>query len=190
MREDLNIIDVIEDKGLLGQFISKQSTWKAWKTLLRAFFALSPRKGDLDLYRACTGREKWSQDVLREMWLAIGVRGGKSFITALLACFLAVFKKYKLSPGEVGYIIIVAPTRRQAGIIKRYLSSFFHDNDFLRPFLVNETREEIELSNSISIAILYGYANGGHKARLVFAVVLNAQVIPRRKVTPSRWLMS
>jgi hypothetical protein len=48
--------------------------------------------------------------------------------------------------------------------------------------------------NVISFFIIYHVPfethSGGHKARLVFAVVLNAQVMPRRKVTPSRWLMS
>ena len=154
MREDLDIIQVIEDQSLFGQFIEDQSTWAAWKAIFRAFFALSPVDGDEDLYQQCTGRQEWPAAMAKELWLMIGVRGGKSFAMALLACFLAVFRRYKLSPGEVGYILIVAPTRRQATIIKKYLSSFFNDNDFLRPFLANETREEIELTNNISIAVL------------------------------------
>lgn len=46
------------------------------------------------------------------------------------------------------------PTKRQARIVKGYLSSFFNENDFLRPFLVRETSEEVELSNRIVICVL------------------------------------
>lgn len=150
----MNIIETLNDKNLSGQFIQDKKTWQAWFTFLKAFFALKPDKQDKKLFKKCTGRRKWPTLAATEAWLIIGTRGGKSFITAQIATFLAVFKKYKLSPGEKGYIIIVAPTKRQATIIKRYLSSFFNDNDFLKPFLVRETSEEIELNNDIIIAVL------------------------------------
>ena len=154
MREELDIIQVLEDPSLFGQFIEDQSTWAAWKTVFRAFFGLPAVGSDLDLFTTCTGRTEWPGQMAKELWLAIGVRGGKSFAMALLACFLAVFRRYKLSPGELGYILIVAPTRRQAGIIWRYLLSLFKDIAFLSPFLLSETREEIQLTNNISILVM------------------------------------
>ncbi len=154
MLNNLNIIQALEDDGLLGQFLEDQDSWAAWKGFLRAFFGLRPARGDLRRFKQCTGREKWPKDPAKEAWLAIGVRGGKSYVIALLATYLTVFKEYDLSPGEVGYVLIVAPSKRQAGIIKRYVSSFFHDNDFLRPFVKNETKEEIELNNGLAIAVL------------------------------------
>ncbi|MDP6178385.1 MAG: hypothetical protein QGG48_00670 [Desulfatiglandales bacterium] len=90
----------------------------------------------------------------KEAWMICGTRGGKSYISALLATYLSVFREYQLSAGERGYILIVAPTKRQSGIIKRYLNSFFSENESLRPFLVNETREEVELSNNVIICVL------------------------------------
>ena len=150
----IDIITVLTDRNLLGQFLKDLNTWKAWFSFLKAFFALTPTQGDLQVYRKCTARTRWPSRPAKEAWLAIGVRGGKSFVVALLATFLAVFKDYELSPGERGYILIVAPTRKQGRIIKAYLSSFFSQNEFLRPFVLKETIEDIELTNSITISVL------------------------------------
>jgi hypothetical protein len=81
-------------------------------------------------------------------------RGGKSYVIALLACYLAVFKKYDLSPGEKGHVLIVAPSVRQAKIIKHYLSSFFTENPLLAGYLDRELNEDIYLTNNIVISTL------------------------------------
>jgi hypothetical protein len=150
----MTIIEVLQDKKLLGQFLKDPATWSAWFTFLRAFFGLPAETGDLTLFRNATGRREWPATGFSEAWLIIGTRGGKSIITALLACFLAVFKEYKLSAGERGYIIIVAPSKKQSRIIKNYLSSFFTDNQFLAPYMAKESTEEIELSNNVAIGTL------------------------------------
>jgi hypothetical protein len=150
----MNIIDTLKDKNLLGQFIIDSSTWRAWFTFLKAFFAIRPTKADLETFKSCTGRSVWPTDPAREAWLSVGTRGGKSYVIALLATFLAVFKEHKLSPGERGYVLIVAPTKRQSGIIKGYLSAFFSDNELLKPYVIRETSEEVELSNNVTIAVL------------------------------------
>ena len=38
----LNIIEVLEDKALLGQFLEDPGTWGPWFTFLRSFFGLPP----------------------------------------------------------------------------------------------------------------------------------------------------
>jgi hypothetical protein len=150
----MDIVSALKDKNLLGQFLDDISTWRAWITFFKAFFALKPDADDLEIFRKCTGRTQWPVKPARESWLSCGVRGGKSYSIALLATYLAVFREYELSPGERGYILVVAPTKRQSSIIKRYLSSFFHDNAFLRPFVVRETVQELELTSNIVIAVL------------------------------------
>jgi len=150
----VNFIQALEDPKLLGQFIRDQQTIRVWKCLWRAFFGLPPVDGDLALYQAHTGRTAWPTEPSREGWLLIGIRGGKSYMVALLAVYLAVFRQYQLSAGELGYILVVAPTVKQAGIVKRYLSSFFQENAFLRPFISRETLDGIELTNGTGIAVL------------------------------------
>jgi hypothetical protein len=153
-QEGMNIIQCLRDKNLLGAFINDETTFAAWFCFLRAFFGLEPEPEDLELFRQCTGRSTWPETAASEAWLPIGVRGGKSFVIAILAVFFAFFKKHSLSKGEVGYILIVAPTRKQAGIIKNYVSGFLYDHPLLKGHVVRETSEEIELDNRIGISTL------------------------------------
>jgi hypothetical protein len=150
----VNFIQALEDPKLLGQFIRDQSTIRVWKTLWRSFFGLPAVDGDLDLYKAHTGRQSWPADPSREAWLIIGIRGGKSMMTALLGAYLAVFRRYELSSGETGNVLIVSPTLRQSQIVRGYLSSFFQENAFLRPFVKTETRDTLELTNSVAITAI------------------------------------
>lgn len=153
-RGGLTIIDCLRDKSLLGAFIEDESTWKSWFCFLRATFGLRPEQGDLKLYRECTGRTKWPRRPASEIWVPTGVRGGKSYMISLLALYLAFFRQYSLSKGEKAYILIVSPTKKQAGIIKSYISGFLYDHPLLKSHIVNETREEIELENGIVISTL------------------------------------
>jgi hypothetical protein len=150
----MTIIEALKDRNLLGQFLPDPSTWTRWLVFLKAFFALRHTKKDVQIYREATQRAGWPSSPAKESWVVAGTRAGKSYIIALLAAFLAAFQKYKLSPGETGYVLIVAPTRKQAGIIKGYLSGFFNESDLLNDLLLNETREEIELTNGITIMVL------------------------------------
>ncbi len=150
----MNIIHCIEDKNLLGQFIKDPSTWAAWLCFLRAFYALPPAKGDVELYQRCTGRSTWPSEPSKEAWLVIGTRGGKSFVTGLLATFIAAFQEHRLSPGETGYVLVVAPTKKQSGIVKRYVGGFFAGNAFLRPLVAKETTEDLELKNNVTISTM------------------------------------
>lgn len=152
----MNIIEALEDKQLLGQFLRDPSTWRAWLCFMRAFSALPPVVGDLSLFRACTGRTEWPTVPAAEVWIVAGRRSGKSYIVALLACYLAAFKKYRLSAGEVAHVLIVSPTKQQSGIIRKYISGFFSGNDFLRPMVARETGEGIELQSRVQITVLSG----------------------------------
>ncbi len=59
----------------------------------------------------------------RVAWLICGRRGGKSFVLALIAVYLACFRDYRphLAMGERATIVIVAADRRQARVIFRYV---------------------------------------------------------------------
>jgi hypothetical protein len=150
----MTMIEALQDKNLLGQFLDDPETWQSWFCFLRAFFGLDPADGDLSTYRECTGRTEWPKDPAQEMWVVAGRRSGKSFITALLATYLSAFKEYKLASGETGHCLLISPTRQQSKVIKKYISSFFNDNAFLSPLMQNETAGEIELTNRVTITIL------------------------------------
>lgn len=152
----MTFIEVLQDRRLLGQFIRDPETWRVWFTFARAVEGVPPVDGDLETFRLCTGREAWPTEAAAEVWAAAGRRSGKSYVTALLATYIAAFRKHRLSAGEVGHVIVVAPTRQQASIIKRYVSGFFMGNAYLRPMIKKETADGLELSNRVAVTILSG----------------------------------
>ena len=110
----------------------------------------------MKIYRRCTGRQKPPEKEFREFWGICGRRGGKSFIAAVVAVFLALFFKYEkhLSPGERGTIQIIAADRSQAQVILSYIKGILQNNPVFAQYIVNDFKESIDLSNSISIEVM------------------------------------
>ena len=150
----IDIIQAFEDKKIFGSLFKDQETWANWKVCLKAIFALPMSEEELRVYRKFTGRKKSPAFPFKEAYLVIGRRGGKSFISALIAVYLAVFKGWRarLGPGEKGYIMAVATDRKQAGVVLNYIREILRLPIF-RNIVANETKEEIELKNNIVIAV-------------------------------------
>ncbi len=151
---NMNIIKAIQDKALFGQLFKDLSTWRAWIAVLKAIFALPMDDEERSLYQRCTGREKPPQKPFKEIYLIVGRRGGKSFISAVIGCFLAIFKDYTefLTAGERGTIMILAVDRKQAGIIFRYIKAIV-SLPLFGSHVERETAEAIELTNRINIEV-------------------------------------
>ena len=112
----MNIIEAACDPNLFGPFFKDEQTWSGWRTFLKILFGIPLNGGERQLFRECTGRETPSKGGHSEAWLVIGRRGGKSFVLALIAVFLASFRDWRpfLGPGEVATIMVIAQDRRQA----------------------------------------------------------------------------
>ena len=149
-----SILKAIKDPKVFGQHFRTQ-TWKPWFAFLAALFGLPMTKERLAIYTKHTGRTTPPSEPLSEAWLICGRRAGKSFILAIIAVFLAVFKDWRpyLGPGEVGTVMIVARDRKQARVIKRYVGGLLHAVPMLRQVIVSETSEGIELQNNVVIEI-------------------------------------
>jgi len=95
------------------------------------------------LYPRCTGRNSPPAKVASEAWLVIGRRGGKSFILALVAVFLACFHSYRqfLAPGEKGTILIIATDRKQGRVIFRYIRGLLTQVPMLQKMIERETAD-------------------------------------------------
>jgi hypothetical protein len=106
----------------------------------------------LATYRRFAGRSTPPTTPLHEAWLVCGRRGGKSFVLATIAVFLAAFKDWRgyLAPGEVGVI----SRRSSAGpgdhaVLHRVAQSGADAGQTDR----GGDRETIELRNRITIEI-------------------------------------
>ncbi len=130
-------------------------TWDAWRVALKAFFGLPMTPAELAIFEACTGRTIAPTEQAREAWFAIGRRGGKSRVAALIAVFLAVLRDYSdvLAPGEMGTVAIIAADRRQARTVLRYINGLIDGSPMLAKLVVNRTAESIELVNGIVLEV-------------------------------------
>ena len=152
----MTIIEALADKNLFAPLFKDPKTWHAWEVYLRGLFGLPiADAADLTLFKECTGLEYRPGERVRESYVIAGRRSGKSFVSAVIAVFLACFKDWKpfLSPGERGWIFIIAVDKAQAGIIKRYVSGVFQQVKCLKGMITKETQETIELRNGVSIGV-------------------------------------
>jgi len=152
----MNIIDAWHRKDLFRPLFKDAKTWHAWEVYLRGLFGLPIESAeDLALFKDCTGLEGTPGEKVRESYVIAGRRSGKSYTSALIAVFLACFRDWSfyLSPGERGWIFIIAVDKAQAGIIKAYVSGIFQRVKCLRGLIVKETQEAIELRNEVSIGV-------------------------------------
>ena len=110
------------------------------------------------IFRRCTGRKELPATASKEAWLVIGRRGGKSFMLALIAVFLACFYDYRqhLAPGERGTVLVIAADRRQSRVILRYVRGLLTGVPMLARLIERETAESFDLTNRVTIEIAAG----------------------------------
>jgi hypothetical protein len=138
--------------GVLGS-VFKGETWATWRAVLRAAFALDLTDEERATLEPLTGRTVLPTAPVRELWLLLGRRAGKSIIAALLAVWATCCRTYRLVAGEVGVFIVVAADRRQARVIKRYISGLLRAHPSLEALIDRETAEAIWLTNGLCIEI-------------------------------------
>jgi hypothetical protein len=150
----VNILDAINDPKVFGEHF-RSGTWDAWLAFLAALFALPMTDEQLAVYRKHTQRDLPPAQPPTEAWLVVGRRGGKSFVLATIAVFLACFKNWQplLGPGEYGTIMVIAEDRKQARAIMRFIGGLLRGAPMLRRTIVNETAESFTLKNRIQIEV-------------------------------------
>lgn len=151
----MNLLQATADPELFAKWFKDRSTWQSWFAFLAALFALPMSPGQLAVYRECTGRDEPPTERSNESWLICGRRAGKSFILALVAVFLACFFNWKpyLTPGESGFIVIIASDRKQARTIFRYLKALILETPMLAKLVRQENAESLELAGGIVIEV-------------------------------------
>ena len=154
MSASVTICDLMTDPDLFGQQFSSDS-WAAWRVLLAGFYGLPLDEEELVQFRRITALPEPVQEPLLELWLAVGRRGGKSQIAALVAVYEAAFKDYsnRLSPGEVATVMVLACDRKQARTVMRYVAGLLHSNPMLERMIHREQGESIELLNRTVIEV-------------------------------------
>jgi hypothetical protein len=128
-------------------------TWTTWRAVLKAAFALALDDDERRTVEGLTGRTVFPSAPVRELWLLLGRRSGKSIIAALLAVYATTCRTYRLAPGEVGTFMVIAADRKQARVIKRYVSGLLNAHPSLAALIEKETAESITLTSGLVIEI-------------------------------------
>jgi hypothetical protein len=112
----ISILDAMEDDQLFGTHFHDTESWEAWKAFLASLFGLPMDEDQLCIFRECTNRQQPPEGGTTEAHLVCGRRGGKSYILATIAVYLAAFMDWKqyLARGERGTIMLIAADRKQA----------------------------------------------------------------------------
>lgn len=154
-RPTVSILDACDDPALFASHFRDARTWTAWRAFLATLFGLPLDTAQQRIFHDCTGREHAAPNGYQEAWLVIGRRGGKSFVLALIAVYLACFRTWTtfLGPGEVGTVMVVAADRKQARVILRYVKGLLRAAEMLARLIVSETAESITLSNRLTIEV-------------------------------------
>ena len=137
----MNIITAIQDKNLFQPWFDKP-TWVAWQVVLKCTFGIPLTPQEQLLFQEHTKRRTTPTEV-EELWLIVGRRGGKSFIAALMATYLAFFIDWKqiFKPGESGTGMIICPDRNQGRVVMGYIMGFIENIPLLKNMVVRTTKE-------------------------------------------------
>jgi hypothetical protein len=173
----VNILQASNDPELFARWFRDRTTWQAWFAFLAALFGLPMTDEQMAIYRKHTGRDEAPTTASDEAWLIIGRRGGKSFIMALIAVFLACFRSYAefLQPGERATVLVIAADRRQARVVMRYVRGLLTNIPLLSAMVEGEGRADgFDLNNSVTIEV--GTASFRTSRGYTFAGVLADEV--------------
>lgn len=154
MDNPVTIRDAMTDPALFGDVFGADS-FASWRALLAGFYGLPLEDAEAETFKALTDRSEAPQGAADELWLAVGRRGGKSHVAALLAIYEACLHDHrdKLAPGEVATCMVIASDRRQARAVMRYISGLVNENPMLRRMVVRENSEQIEFANRAAIEV-------------------------------------
>jgi phage terminase large subunit-like protein len=145
--QPLDIIEFIKHPNILND----QRMSVAQQAFLKSTYGLPLNSEEHDIYSQSTGR---SEDVVveqNESTLIGGRRGGKDVMAAWIAIYEG-FRDHNLSRGDRGYVMLIAPTKRQAQIAMRYIHAGLRSSSLLWRSVVEVRRDEIELIHGVTIA--------------------------------------
>lgn len=146
------IIEAMDSPELFRPLFEDVNSWKSWRIVLKALYGLKFEGDEQELFTEYTGRQTRPDDGFKEMYCICGARGGKSYISALIACYVGLFGDFNkhLARGEKAWIFLIATDKDQARIIFDYIHGILE----LFPEMVErELVGQIELKNHINICV-------------------------------------
>lgn len=147
----MNIIEFIEHPD----FLADQSLSTAQKMALKSVYGLRLSSEELKAFKDTTGLQVYPGIEQEEASYILGRRAGKSDkLASNIALYEACARSHKLSTGQKGVVMIVAPeTKRQAGIVFDLIRDKLEASPVLCKMIEGITKTCITLNNGTEVQI-------------------------------------
>jgi hypothetical protein len=152
--EQLQALDIVQfSEWVLGISFKERP---AQRVILKALYGLPLTEAELPIYAELTDNPKVFEDGIEKgegVW-AVGARGGKSFLTSVIALYEATRDKWKqyLAPGETGYAVITATKQQQAQDIIGASCSRLMENSRIAHLIEDSWTTSLILKNGMCVA--------------------------------------
>ena len=144
------------DRNLLGAALGDLASWQRWLTVLRAAFALPMTASDRATFTQVAGARPLPRARISELWAVVGRRSGKTRIAAAISVYVGAIERHKLSPGETGYVLLLAASRAQASVAFGYVVGFLEGSPILKQQIEAVTADEVRLKGNVVIGVHAG----------------------------------
>ncbi len=151
----MTILQALTDTDLFGKLprFRTLTSWTPWLVFLKALFALPMTDAEVVLFTKHTGRLQPPTQAADEVAAIVGRRGGKSWIAAVLAVFLALFITWRqhIANGERVYVVVIAQHVRAAGVVLGYIRGILRGVPAFAREIQKERAHEIVLKNGVTL---------------------------------------
>lgn len=143
--------------------------WKPWRSFLKAVYGLPMDADELAIFRQCTGRAAPPEEKVDEVWMAVGRRGRKSAIAALIGVFEGAYRDHRphLAPGEPGVVPIIAKDKEDAQTIKNFVANILADDGMAHLVHGDVLAERIHLTTQVDLMIRAATVTAGRSKAVV-----------------------
>src|SRR5262252_9736121 len=133
MKRRTSLRNALSDSNLLGRALDGES-WAAWRALLLSAMGEKLKPAELEHYKRLTGRSEPPSERASELWAIVGRRGGKSRAIATLLAYIGTLCDHqaKLSSGERGIALCLAPSQAQATVVLDYCAGIINESPILK----------------------------------------------------------
>jgi len=182
LKENINIIEFIT--GILKDLpeFEDLSTWAIWIIVLKAIFGLPMDDAEFEIFKKLTGREERPGSQFKTVWVLAGRRSGKSFISAIILVYLAIFRRWK--KGKHGVLMCLATDKAQAQTVFKYACDLL-ELPVLKPYVSRILAEEIEMKNGLALSI-HACSYRSIRGRRILAVVCDEITFWTREISDSQ----
>jgi hypothetical protein len=147
------IVEAMSDPRLFGAMYQGAS-WDGWKVVLKAAFGLPMTAEEIAFFKIVAGDRDPSGRRCKELVMAVGRRGGKDAISALICAYAAMSFKPdgRVRAGERPLILLLGADREQARNLLRYVRGLF-EIPALKTLITRQTQDGFELTSGVDVFV-------------------------------------